>query len=247
MDAVTRLAAVAAERLDEPWRWPGSDGQALTVRDLCLRLIESELIAAARSGRPPTEAVAALAGVQAAWGELRGMIAGLSEADISRDPGNGEWPLGAVLTHVLTVELRYRAHCLHALNRRDTDPLYINPDVGPVADGGDAEAWIGRIEQARRQTDAQLAGLSDADLARRAVWAGHGVDVRFRLTRFAGHLLQHAIHAGKVLQALHGPPSEPRLLAIRLSTARGRHEHVSPGSVLRDLDRAHARILEALT
>lgn len=245
LHSVRRLAEIPAERLTGAWEWPAGAGEVLAVRDLGWRLIESELSAAAAT-RPQGEVQAALAGAQAAWGGLRGLLAGFPDRDLDREPAPGEWPLSQVLAHVLLVELRYRAHCLYAAARDDADPVYVTPEVGADEKARSTDEWISRLDSARAETDRALASIPAAVLDRPAVWAGHTVTLRFRITRFTGHLAEHALHAEKTITALGGPLGEPRRLAMLLSEARGRHEHLSSPQALQALDAAAARLLDSL-
>ena len=70
-------------------------------------------------------------------------------------------------------------------------------------------------------------------------WTGYEVDVRFRLNRFGGHIAEHTIQCEKTLGWLDLAPSEARLIARRISVARGLHERYTDPAVIGELDRVN--------
>ena len=55
---------------------------------------------------------------------------------------------------------------------------------------GDLSGWIQKLA-AERMAGAELASVTADQLQRPTVWAGYNVNVRFRMLRFAGHLVEH--------------------------------------------------------
>ena len=53
------------------------------------------------------EAEMILKNLQAASGELEGMLIGLSDEDLDRVPGDGDWPVRSVIEHIVKGEERY--------------------------------------------------------------------------------------------------------------------------------------------
>ena len=53
--------------------------------------------------------------LQAASGELEGMMVGITDDDLDRSPGKGEWTLREVLEHILSVEESYSRRIEEAL------------------------------------------------------------------------------------------------------------------------------------
>ena len=56
-------------------------------------------------------------------------------------------------------------------------------------------------------------------MTRPTIWAGYEVDVRFRLNRFAAHLVEHTIQIEKSLCALGWRATEGRRIARHVATA----------------------------
>jgi uncharacterized damage-inducible protein DinB len=243
-DVLVRYADLSSQRLSEPWRWPGRDGGALEVRDALLRSLELELAALATAGSGAGERTRAVALGQAAFGDLRGLLCGQPDALLDAEPGDGEWTLRQVLQHILWVERRYQLQTAYAASRSDADPARAEPNV-PVEDAGSIAAWL-QLLSAVRQEGRQALTLPDEKLGRPSVWAGHAVDVRFRLHRFTGHLAQHTIQCEKVLRQLDHPDSEARMLVRRISAARGGHEWLSEPTVLAELDAEHRALASSL-
>ena len=246
--AMARLAALTDSRCSEPWAWPGHTGWPLQVRDALYRSLEEELAAVAAQAPPAAESGRLLAVGQRAWGELRGLLVGvadsaLDDADERGAAGRaaGDWTLRQVLGHVLLTERRYREQVEYALRRADSDPLRMEPaaSLSAAEQEGGVREWIDRLATERRAA-ASLAQTSAQQLLRPTVWAGYDVNVRFRLLRFAGHLVEHTVQAEKVLGALGGRIGEAHMIVRRISAARGAHELFSDRDELARMDALHA-------
>lgn len=249
----TQLLIAAATRsqahLDRPWSWPDREGEELDGRYVYFALLRLEQGAVAASAPAETEAARLVDVAQAAFGDLRGLLAGIREEDLERSPGEGQWSLREVYGHVLGVERRYAEQISYALSRSDEDPVYIRPasdSAAPPEDtlGGPADL-IRRLADARRLS-LPFRELTAAELVRPTRWAGHDVDVRFRLKRFAEHLIEHTIHCQKQLAALGVAPTEAGELVRRLSLLRGQHELRTSPSELDRLDAEEEALLRTL-
>ena len=242
------LATVPDAKMEAPWSWPGhAEGSPLQVRDAFYRCLEDEQHAVATAPPPQGEAARLMALAQTAFGDLRGLLAGLPPALLDRPPPPTGWTLRQTLEHTLVVERRYRAHVEYAAKRSDADPVRLDLEVELAAGeraGGPAE-WIERIA-AERTISNQLASLDQDALKRPTVWAGYDVDVRFRLHRFAAHLVEHTVQCEKVLAALGSPSSEPARIVRRISTVRGAHELFSAPGTLARLDAAQSELVTRL-
>lgn len=256
--AMARLAAIPDSRCSEPWAWTGHSGWPLQVRDALYRALEEELEAVAAQASPAAESSRLLAVGQRAWGELRGLLVGVADSTLDQAAGQresgpattpgdtpnapepGGWTLRQVLAHVLLTERRYREHVEYALRRRDSDPVRIEPAASLAASEqeGGVQDWIERLA-AERQAGASLAQAGAEELLRPTVWAGYDVNVRFRLLRFAGHLVEHTVQAEKLLGALGNRIGEAHMVVRRISAARGAHELFSGADELARLDAIH--------
>jgi uncharacterized damage-inducible protein DinB len=241
--AMARLAALPDSRCSEPWVWPGHSGWPLQVRDALYRSLEEELEGVAAHAAPATEAARLLAVGQRAWGELRGLLVGLGDGVLDQaggPPDGTDWTLRNVLGHVLLTERRYRQHVEYALRRGEADPVRAEPDASLSSEEQECGVrdWIERMS-AERRASAELGGASAEQLLRPTVWAGYDVDVRFRMLRFAGHLVEHTVHAEKLLAGVGHRVGEAHTVVRQISAARGAHElSTNPGEVAR-LDASH--------
>jgi len=241
--AMAGLAALPDSRCSEPWVWPCHSGWPLQVRDALYRSLEEELEAVAAQASPETEAARLLAAGQRAWGDLRGLLVGLGDGilDQAEGPPDGTvWTLRQLLGHVLLTERRYREHVEYALRRGDADPVRSEPtaSLSSADQEGGLRDWIARMS-AERQASAGLAGAGADQLLRPTVWAGYDVNVRFRLLRFAGHLVEHTVHAEKLLAGVGHRVGEAHMVVRRISAARGAHELFSDPDELDRLDASH--------
>jgi hypothetical protein len=243
LEAVADLDEAALGR-----RWIYRD-RPMDVRYALYRTLEDAQEAHVLVGaRPHPESRRILAFAQRAFGDLRGLLTGLPADLLDRPPGEGEWPVREVLRHVLLVERRYAIQTLHAVERAEADPVRIPEDRLPPAARMDVTGGIrdilARIGQARAETDRRLGDLVPAALTRPTVWAQHDVDVRFRLHRFAAHLVEHTIQCEKALAALGWRAPEGRRIARRLAALVGEIEGLGGAAEAREV---WARLAERAT
>lgn len=235
--------------LEDPartWEWRGQEHE---VRDALYRSLEAEQAAAATVAYPG-EAARILALAQSAFGDLRGLLAGLPDELLDQEPKPAEWPLRATLRHTMLVELGYRANTLYAISRGDGDPVRLPPELRPTEAEVDAKGGIGEILErfagAREASDGGLGSVEPEAMLRPTLWGGSEVDVRFRLHRFGGHIAEHTIQCEKTLAWLGRAPSEARLVTRRISSLRGLHERHSDPHLIGRLDEANRALARSL-
>lgn len=187
---------------------------------------------------------------QIAFGRLRGLLVAVDDELLDRAPAEGEWSLRETLVHAIAVERSYRANTQHALVRGDDEPLTLPADRRPTADPADTSGGVLDILAAfaarRVETDAALAGLDAGQLVRPSQWGPfevpHRIDVRFRLHRFASHIVEHTVQCEKATLTLGVTLNDPRAVVRSIGATRGAHERRSPPAVLDALDAAlHSR------
>lgn len=243
--ALSGFAALDDAALARPWTWRG---KAMDVRFALYRSLEEAQEALVRvSGGPLPESRRIMALAQRRFGDLRGLLAGLPADLLDRVPRAGEWPLRETLRHMLLVERRYAVQTRYAVDRKDSDPVRIPEDRQPtvtLADGeGEIAAILARLGAARADTNRWLGDISGATMTRPTIWAGHEVDVRFRLHRFAAHLVEHTIQCEKTLVALGWRAPEGRRIVRRVAAAIGELEGLGALADARELE---ARLAERL-
>lgn len=183
---------------------------------------------------------------QIAFGRLRGLLAGIDDDLLDRAPAPGEWSIRETLVHAIEVERSYRANTQHALVRRDSEPLRLPPERRPKPDPADTGGGVLDIVAAfaarRAETDAALADLDGDQMIRPSQWGpyefAHHVDVRFRLHRFASHIVEHTVQCEKATAALGVTLNDPRAVVRAIGAMRGAHERRSSRAVLDALDAA---------
>ncbi len=200
-----------------------------------------------------TDAERILTIAQAVFGDLRGLLLAVPDALLDREPAPGEWSIRQVMEHAIRVERSYRANGEYALARRDAEPIGMpaarRPAADPADTAGDALALVRSLARRRAETDAALAHLDAAELARPTQYGPADdvfqVDVRFRLHRFAVHLAEHARQVDKTVRALGQRETDPQAYVRRISVLRARHERRSGPHVLARLDGAIAEATSA--
>lgn len=183
---------------------------------------------------------------QVAFGRLRGLLAAVDDDLLDRAPAEGEWSLRETLVHTIGVERSYRANTQHALVRGDDEPLTLPAERRPQPDPADTSGGVLDILAAfaarRAETDAALAGLDGAQMVRPSQWGPyevpHQIDVRFRLHRFASHIVEHTVQCEKAIESLGVMLNDPRAVVRAIGATRGGHERRSSPAVLDALDAA---------
>jgi uncharacterized damage-inducible protein DinB len=208
--------------------------------------LEEEQMAAVALPPDPDEASRILTLAQIAFGRLRGLLAGVDDELLDRAPAEGEWSLRETLVHTISVERSYRANTQHALVRGNDEPLTLPDDRRPKPDPADTSGGVLEIIAAfatrRAETDAVLVGLDEKQLTRPSRWGpyevAHNVDVRFRLHRFASHIVEHTVQCEKAMESLGVTLNDPRAVVRSIGAMRGAHERRSPRATLDALDAA---------
>lgn len=241
-DTLTRFAAWTDADLLKPWAY---GTRATNLRYALYRTLEEEQEAAvAALARPRSEASRIVALAQAAFGDLRGLLAGVPDELFDRAPAEGEWPLRETLRHTLAVELAYRAQTRYALERAEADPVAFpaerRPHVAPAEVAGPGAGIVARIARERAETDRWATTIPDAALGSESVYANVAVDVRYRLHRFASHVTEHTIQCETTLERLGFVRADAPRVARAISRTRGLHEHATDPAALAALDAACA-------
>ncbi|MDP8904624.1 MAG: DinB family protein [Chloroflexota bacterium] len=236
--ALAELRTVRDDALERRWPWRGD---AADVRYGFYRQYEELEGARAAAGRAlvtaresDTPARPLVAAATAARWDLHGLLAGLADDDLDRDPGNGEWSLRQTLAHIVNVQRAYGCYTAWWHSRRDAAaddfPAHVPDDAVPGFPEEEADG-VGTLADVQRRLDdvldlsaAVFAGLNDDELAVRARWAGFAVDVRFRVTRWSSHLREHTLQVEKTLTMIGRPTSEVDRLLRLVAAGYGRLE-----------------------
>ena len=245
--SVERLVEVAIGLCDADldrtyvWHEYADDGLrfALLTAHHHLRDTAAQVAAARRAaGHPFTEAQGILAQVHEAYRDLTGVLAGTSERELDAAPPLGQWPLRAVLDHLLGAEAGFLAAIMVALDavRAGRPSVASEPDWAkarrppedPAGSRADALAALARSHDAILD---RLGSVTDTELDTPSFfWEGPGYPTRFRMHRFEEHMRQHTIQVDKTLLALGHPPTEAERLVRNLHTALAGVESVASGA-----------------
>jgi len=224
--ALIGFAALDEGELSRPWTFRGG---AMSVRFALYRTLEDvheALVPVAARPHPESRRILALA--QRAFGDLRGLLLGLPTALLDAPPREGEWPIRETMRHMLLVERRYAVQTRYAIERRDEEPMRIADDRLPTAaqldTSGEVGALLERLGEARAETNRWLGDVAATAMTRPTQWMHYAIDVRFRLHRFAAHIVEHTIQCEKTLEALGRRQTEGRRIARALTAALGELE-----------------------
>ena len=244
-----RLRAIDDSALDAPWAWEAYDEEG--VRFGILRTTEQVAdaaveIAAARddTDAPPTRAARLIGRYLVAWRELWS-VAARADAAIDIPPSEGEWPLRAILDHLVEADIGFVATVRNGLEQRRagvSSPTRIASDdawlaLGEVDEAVWRAAFDGSLVDMRafhagvrdRVVD-RLASMTDAEIDETSpFWDGDRPN-RFRLGRFESHLRQHTIQTEKAIGAVLGAPREVERLLRLLARAIGEVEAAAVGA-----------------
>jgi hypothetical protein len=236
--ALSGFAALDEEALARPWAWRD---KPMDVRSALYFTLEDAQAAHARVAaerHPESRRILSLA--QRAFGDLRGLLIGLPADLLDTAPRPGQWPMRETLRHMLFIERRYAIQALYATERTDDQPMRISDDRLPTAAqmdvSGDVGAILGRMAEARAETNRRLGDVAPAAMTRPTIWVHYEIDVRFRLHRFASHVVEHTIQCEKILEALGWRPTEGRRIARELSALVGEIEGLGALGEVRDIE-----------
>ena len=237
--SLARVATLTdAELASEAW---ALRGKAIAIGYALYHALEEEQRALIAAPPPPTESARILALAHGAFGDLRGLLAGLGDERLDELPAEGDWSLRETLAHAIGVERSYRANVAYSIERLPAEPVLMPADRRPPPDPADTEGpmieILGRFAAHRAVTDRELSAIPEGALARPTVWGGVEVDVRFRLHRFASHILEHTYQCEKTIRLLGAFGGDGRAICRRIGEMRGLHE--------RRTDRAHLDALDA--
>jgi hypothetical protein len=254
------------EALERAWAWQ-MYGEG--VRVAFFRTYEElrELavtVAAERAARGPAISTAqrALGQYHLAYRDLQAVVLGVTDADLDRAPAEGQWPLRAVLGHMIRADSGFLAVTWHALDqhRRGIVPVQAPTQAMLEAYWGDAAtavqqalagplagilAYHARIHDRVMQ---DLGDITDGELSVPSLWwEEEEMSLRFRLHRFDSHLRQHTVQAEKTLDAIGRPPTEAKRLLRLIYAALSEAEGASLGApdTAADERRAIASIIAA--
>jgi hypothetical protein len=225
--------------LRRPWTWRDGKMELGYALYRTLEDAQEALMRVAASPRGESQRILALA--QRAFGDLRGLLAGLPDDLLDKAPRAGEWTVREVLRHVHLIERRYATQTAWAVERTESDPMRIAdarmPKPDTIDGSGDVDALLGRVGGARRDTDRMLAHLAPAAMTRPTQWLHHTCDVRFRLHRFAAHIVEHTVQCEKSLDALGWQRTEGRRIVRAIWAHVGELEGLGAAGELQALER----------
>ena len=221
-------AALPDEALEREWQWRAHDEEGVRFAFFVTyqELRELAAIAAAeRAARGPAQTLAQriLAQHHAAYRDLHGVLAGVDDGALDREPAPGEWPLRAVLEHVVGTEHGFFAVVSYALDRHHRgEPLERTPrDLiftyhPEITFDGTLAQILARYDELHAKILRRFADLDEGDLAAHSLWwEGYPVELGFRLHRFDAHLRQHTIQVEKTLASVgHQLTEAGRLLRL---------------------------------
>jgi DinB superfamily len=237
--ALERFVALDEKELAQAWRFRD---KPMEFRYALYRAIEEAQEASVRVATlPHPESRRILSLAQRAFGDLRGLLIGLPADLLDQPPREGEWPVREILRHVVLVEGRYAVQTQYAIERADTDPMRVADDKLPTLAKTDVTGGISevltRVAEARAETDRRLGDVPAAAMARPTQWIQFDVDVRFRLHRFASHLVEHTVQCEKALAALGWQMTEGRRIVRRLTGLLGEIEGLAGHPETREIEK----------
>jgi len=203
--------------LEKHWQWGAYDTEGVRfaffltyqeLRELATRTAAQRAV----QGPVITSAQRILAQHHAAYMDLRGILVGVDEDELDREPAESEWSLRAVLGHIIDSEQGFFTVISYALDRQrsgDGQPLEMpEPDEEEEEDEDESsqetlKQILANYDMLHFQILYDLASISEDELRLPSFyWEGYPIEIRFRLHRFDAHLRQHTIQVEKTLAGI---------------------------------------------
>lgn len=234
---VAATRGVSDEALGRPYAWKEYDEG---LREAFFRVYEDVRSAAAHSASmravsssPATEAQRIVAQYHAGYRDLLAVLLSATDNDLDRVPAAGQWPLRAVLEHMIGGDYGFRFVVRRALAelRSGGTPAAYDLDAAWAAIKAERAPLSSVIEEGlddichfyaglHGEVVELCSGVSDAELeAPSYYWESEPFPLRFRLVRFDAHLRQHTIQAEKTLVAIGKGPTEAQRLGRHIYAA----------------------------
>jgi len=102
---------------------------------------------------------------------------------------------------------------------------------------------LARIGEARAESTRLLGDVASTAMTRPTQWVHYDVDVRFRLHRFAAHVVEHTVQCEKTLAALDWRPTEGRRIVRQLAALLGEVEGLGAVTEVPEIERRLAERL----
>jgi DinB superfamily len=229
--------------LERDWKWRAHDEGIRfaffrTYQEL-REFATTVIMHRARQGPPITTAQRILGQHHVAYRELQGILAGVRDDELDREPAPNEWHLRRVLSHLSRTEGNFTMQIQYALERAQqwddlpaemTEEHYdhlltLSPFDSMQPDQGTLAEILGRFERLHRYVLEHFADLSDDELLLPSVWwEGYDVEIRFRMHRYDAHIRQHTIQVEKTLDGIGHRPTEVERLLRQVYNALGEAE-----------------------
>ena len=218
--------------LDRAWAWKAYDSEGVRfaffrtyeeLRELAVKMMAER----AAGGEALSPAQRILAQYHAAYRDLDAALLGITPEEADVPPAEGEWPLRAVVSHVLSADVFFYGGVRYALDRHrsgDGRPAEIPEQAWDAFVGMDEAAFEALLASplaelrthhatVHEKVLREFASISQAELELPSMlWESEPMSLRFRLHRFDSHLRQHTVQADKTLAAIGRGPSEAKRL-----------------------------------
>jgi hypothetical protein len=236
--ALAALLRADDAALERPWTW---NEHELDVRYGFYRQFEAledartgviQMLSGSMLGDSVARRI--VAGATAARWDLHGLIAPLTEDELDRDPGDGEWTIRQTLAHIVGGQRAYGLYTAWWLSNHFAATEELPP--GPPDDlddelprdeeeaPGSTDAIDLRLGETLDAGAGVFAALPHADLAWLGRWSGVPVTAGFRLGRWSSHIREHTIQVEKTLGFIGRQPTEVERLVRLIAGAYGRLE-----------------------
>jgi len=269
--AVERLADLTQDvpdsDLDLEWAWGAYESEGIRfaffrtyeeLREISVRTAAER----AALGRSASSAQRILYQYHTAYRDLEAALLGVQADEANLAPGEGEWSLRQIVSHIVEAEMGFFGVVKYALDRHRSSygrPSQIPDEEWETIIGMD-EASIEKIldgplagirsyyESLHERVLLEFADISEEELNVPSMyWEGYEMSLRFRLHRFDSHLRQHIVQVDKTLEGTGHSPNESRRLLRLIYSALGETEGATIGAsdVAEELGREAAGIIAA--
>jgi DinB family protein len=239
------MLPLSEKDLEHNWVWKDHDEEGIRFAFfVTLQELRQLAVTLSRLRPKPTPAQHILSQYHAAYMDLQAALLGISPEDAERTPGEGEWSVRQVYSHILGTDIGFTSVVRYALEGHragswkrermsDEDEIRIigmSEEEYKTLTGGPLEEMLTYHHGFHSEIINDFSRITNEELGLPSTfWEETRFPIRHRLHRYEAHFVQHTIQIDKTLVAIGKAPSESKQLMRKIFAALAEAEGLMIG------------------